>query len=85
MAKKPKLRHVVRALFVSNIAIDGYNNYVYDSKNRKLSYASIATSVGVTVLDFVLAMRSPKRFSKLLSVVSLATTTFSLYKRFKRI
>ncbi|PTI81974.1 hypothetical protein BU098_08290 [Staphylococcus xylosus] len=84
MAKKTKINRISNTVnFVGIIAVEGFNWYAYQSKNKKLIYASMAiTSVGA-VLDFYTALKSPRKFAKIFSTFTLASTLFTTAKRVK--
>lgn len=83
MAKKTKINRISNTLNFVGIAVEGFNWYAYQSRNKKLIYASIAiTSVGA-VLDFYTALKSPRKFAKVFSTFTLASTLFSTVKRLK--
>ena len=83
MAKKTKINRISNTINFICIAVEGFNWYAYQSKNKKLLYTSMAiTSVGA-VLDFYTALKSPKKFAKIFSTFTLASTLFSTAKRIK--
>lgn len=64
MAKKTKINRISNAINFASIAIEGFNWYAYQSKNKKLIYASIAVTSVSAVLDFYTALKSPRKFAK---------------------
>lgn len=83
MTKKTKINRISNTVNFVGIAVEGFNWYVYQSKNKKLIYASMAiTSVGA-VLDFYTALKSPRKFAKIFSTFTLASTLFTTAKRVK--
>ncbi|RQM84454.1 hypothetical protein CO206_13465 [Staphylococcus xylosus] len=83
MAKKTKINRISNTVNFVGIAVEGFNWYAYQSKNKKLIYASMAiTSVGA-VLDFYNALKSPRKFAKIFSTFTLASTLFTTAKRVK--
>lgn len=83
MAKKTKINCISNTVNFVGIAVEGFNWYAYQSKNKKLIYASMAiTSVGA-VLDFYTALKSPRKFAKIFSTFTLASTLFTTAKRVK--
>ncbi|WP_039068506.1 hypothetical protein [Staphylococcus shinii] len=81
MAKKTKINRISNAVNFVGIAVEGFNWYAYQSRNKKLIYASMAiTSVGA-VLDFYTALKSPRKFAKIFSTFTLASTLFTTAKR----
>ncbi|MFQ3792081.1 hypothetical protein AABD37_09025 [Staphylococcus nepalensis] len=83
MAKKSKLNRISNTINFAGIAVEGFNWYAYQSKNKKLLYVSMAiTSVGA-LLDFYTALKSPKKFVKIFSTFTLASTLLSTAKRIK--
>ncbi|MGW7917800.1 hypothetical protein ACWEXK_05250 [Staphylococcus xylosus] len=85
MAKKTKINRISNTINFVGIAVEGFNWYAYQSKNKKLIYASMAiTSVGA-VLDFYTALKSPRKFAKIFSTFTLASTLITTAKRVKSI
>ncbi|AID02971.1 hypothetical protein NGB23_06715 [Staphylococcus xylosus] len=85
MAKKTKINRISNTVNFVGIAVEGFNWYAYQSKNKKLIYASMAiTSVGA-VLDFYTALKSPRKFAKIFSTFTLASTLITTAKRVKSI
>ncbi|MFF0675587.1 hypothetical protein ACFYSI_06690 [Staphylococcus xylosus] len=85
MAKKTKINRISNTVNFVGIAVEGFNWYAYQSKNKKLIYASMAiTSVGA-VLDFYTALKSPRKFTKIFSTFTLASTLITTAKRVKSI
>lgn len=85
MAKKTKINRISNTVNFVGIAVEGFNWYAYQSKNKKLIYASMAiTSVGA-VLDFYTALKSPRKFAKIFSTFTLASTLITTAKRVKYI
>ncbi|MEB6324045.1 hypothetical protein MXM17_11065 [Staphylococcus xylosus] len=85
MAKKTKINRISNTVNFVGIAVEGFNWYAYQSKNKKLIYASMAiTSVGA-VLDFYTALISPRKFAKIFSTFTLASTLITTAKRVKSI
>ncbi|WP_440857487.1 hypothetical protein [Staphylococcus shinii] len=83
MAKKTKINRISNTVNFVGIAVEGFNWYAYQSKNKKLIYASMAiTSVGA-VLDFYTALKSQRKFAKIFSTFTLASTLFTTAKRVK--
>lgn len=83
MAKKTKINRISNTVNFVGIAVEGFNWYAYQSKNKKLIYASMAiTSVGA-VLDFYTALKSTRKFAKIFSTFTLASTLFTTAKRVK--
>ncbi len=83
MAKKSKLNRISNTINFAGIAVEGFNWYAYQSKNKKLLYVNMAiTSVGA-LLDFYTALKSPKKFVKIFSTFTLASTLLSTAKRIK--
>lgn len=83
MSKKTKINRISNTVNFVGIAVEGFNWYAYQSKNKKLIYASMAiTSVGA-VLDFYTALKSPRKFAKIFSTFTLASTLFTTAKRVK--
>lgn len=81
MAKKTKINRISNTVNFVGIAVEGFNWYAYQSRNKKLIYASMAiTSVGA-VLDFYTALKSPRKFAKIFSTFTLASTLFTTAKR----
>ena len=80
MAKKTKINRISNTLNFVGIAVEGFNWYAYQSRNKKLIYASIAiTSVGA-VLDFYTALKSPRKFAKVFSAKVAALVTVIVFK-----
>lgn len=85
MAKKTKINRISNTVNFVGIAVEGFNWYAYQSKNKKLIYASMAiTSVGA-VLDFYTALKSPRKFAKIFLTFTLASTLITTAKRVKSI
>ena len=85
MAKKTKINRISNTVNFVGIAVEGFNWYAYQSKNKKLIYASMAiTSVGA-VLDFYTALKSQRKFAKIFSTFTLASTLITTAKRVKSI
>lgn len=85
MAKKTKINRISNTVNFVGIAVEGFNWYAYQSKNKKLIYASMAiTSVGA-VLDFYTPLKSPRKFAKIFSTFTLASTLITTAKRVKSI
>ncbi|AID43732.1 hypothetical protein [Staphylococcus xylosus] len=85
MAKKTKINRISNTVNFVGIAVEGFNWYAYQSKNKNLIYASMAiTSVGA-VLDFYTALKSPRKFAKIFSTFTLASTLITTAKRVKSI
>ncbi|RIM71475.1 hypothetical protein [Staphylococcus xylosus] len=85
MAKKTKINRISNTVNFVGIAVESFNWYAYQSKNKKLIYASMAiTSVGA-VLDFYTALKSPRKFAKIFSTFTLASTLITTAKRVKSI
>ncbi|SCU21327.1 Uncharacterised protein [Staphylococcus xylosus] len=85
MAKKTKINRISNTVNFVGIVVEGFNWYAYQSKNKKLIYASMAiTSVGA-VLDFYTALKSPRKFAKIFSTFTLASTLITTAKRVKSI
>lgn len=85
MAKKTKINRISNTVNFVGIAVEGFNWYAYQSKNKKLIYASmVITSVGA-VLDFYTALKSPRKFAKIFSTFTLASTLITTAKRVKSI
>ncbi|MCQ3817053.1 hypothetical protein [Staphylococcus xylosus] len=85
MAKKTKINRISNTVNFVGIAVEGFNWYAYQSKSKKLIYASMAiTSVGA-VLDFYTALKSPRKFAKIFSTFTLASTLITTAKRVKSI
>ncbi|MGW7932526.1 hypothetical protein ACWEWU_12815 [Staphylococcus xylosus] len=85
MAKKTKINRISNTVNFVGIAVEGFNWYAYQSKNKKLIYASMAiTSVGA-VLDFYTALKSPRKFAKIFSTFTLSSTLITTAKRVKSI
>ena len=83
MDKKKKQNRISNTINYAGIAVEGFNWYAYQSKNKKLLYVSMAiTSVGA-LLDFYTALKSPKKFVKIFSTFTLASTLLSTAKRIK--
>ncbi|MEB5782132.1 hypothetical protein [Staphylococcus pseudoxylosus] len=83
MAKKTKINRISNTVNFVGIAVEGFNWYAYQSKNKNFIYASMAiTSVGA-VLDFYTALKSPRKFAKIFSTFTLASTLFTTAKRVK--
>ena len=83
MANKTKLDRVSNFINFTGVAIEGFNWYAYRSNNKKLLYASMAISTTGAILDFYTALKSPRKFAKLFSTFTLATTLFTTVKRLK--
>ncbi|RIP34715.1 hypothetical protein BUZ14_05945 [Staphylococcus gallinarum] len=83
MAKKTKLNRISNTINFVGIAIEGLNWYAYQSKNKKLIYTSMAISSVGAVLDFYTSLKSPKKFAKLFSTFTLASTLFTTARRIK--
>ncbi|MCG7337988.1 hypothetical protein MHZ36_01670 [Staphylococcus sp. ACRSN] len=83
MAKKTKLNRISNTVNFVGVAVEGFNWYAYQSKNKKLIYASMAISSVGAVLDFYTALKSPKKFTKIFSAFTLGSTLFTTAKRIK--
>ncbi|MBU0439092.1 hypothetical protein BU065_04280 [Staphylococcus succinus] len=83
MAKKSKLNRVSNTINFVGIAVEGFNWYAYQSKNKKLMYASMTISSVGAILDFYTALKSPRKFTKVFSTFTLASTLYTTAKRVK--
>lgn len=83
MTIKNNLNRVSNIINFTGVAIDGFNWYAYHSKNKKLLYASLAISTVGATLDFYTAIKSPKKFAKVFSTFTFASTLLTSAKRIK--
>ncbi|MGO3049709.1 hypothetical protein CD110_02495 [Staphylococcus casei] len=83
MAKKSKLNRVSNTINFVGIAVEGFNWYAYQSKNKKLMYASMTISSVGAILDFYTTLKSPRKFAKIFSTFTLASTLYTTAKRVK--
>ena len=70
MAKKSKMYRLSTLLNMSTVAIDTYNKFSYRSENKKLNIASVAVSTVSSVVDFYLAIKSPRKLTKIVTLAS---------------
>ncbi|MCS4485735.1 hypothetical protein [Staphylococcus americanisciuri] len=87
MAKKSQKGLSVLSTLLSGatIAIDGYNHYVYRSKNKKLSYLSLGLGAADMLLDFYLSLGAKSKFIKVWSLFSLGRQLRAQASKFKSI
>ncbi len=85
MAKKPSINRISNTINFVGIAVEGFNWYAYQSKNKKLLYASMAITSAGAVLDFYTALKSPRKFVKVFSTFTAASTLFTTAKRVQSI
>ncbi|OEK99920.1 hypothetical protein [Staphylococcus casei] len=83
MTKKSKLNRVSNTINFVGIAVEGFNWYAYQSKNKKLMYASMTISSVGAILDFYTTLKSPRKFAKIFSTFTLASTLYTTAKRVK--
>jgi 3-methyladenine DNA glycosylase Tag len=83
MAIKNNINRISNAVNFAGVAIDGFNWYAYHSRNKKLLYASMAISTLGATLDFYTALKSPKKFAKVFSTFTFASTILTTAKRIK--
>lgn len=70
MAKKSKMYRLSTLLNMSTVAIDTYNKFSYRSENKKLNIASVAVSTVSSIVDFYLAIKSPRKLTKIVTLAS---------------
>ncbi|KRG10967.1 hypothetical protein [Staphylococcus sp. NAM3COL9] len=85
MAKKPKINRISNTINFVGITVEGFNWYAYQSKNKKLLYASMAITSAGAVLDFYTALKSPRKLVKVFSTFTAASTLFTTIKRVQSI
>ncbi|AVP35868.1 hypothetical protein DOS70_10155 [Staphylococcus felis] len=87
MAKKSNkgLSALSMILSGASMTVDVYNAYVYRSKHKKLSYASIVIGLADVVLDTYLSLGSKNKFVKAWSLFSLTRQVTSSIKKIKAI
>ncbi|QLK86874.1 hypothetical protein [Staphylococcus sp. 17KM0847] len=87
MAKKSnkRLSFLSTLLSGTTIAIDGYNKYAYQSKNKKLSYASLSIGIADILLDFYLSLGAKNKMIKAWSLFSLSRQLLAQIDKFKSI
>lgn len=70
MAKKSKMYRLSTLLNMSTVAIDTYNKFAYRSEKKKLNIASVAVSTVSSIVDFYLAIKSPRKLTKIVTLAS---------------
>ncbi|MGP5095642.1 hypothetical protein [Staphylococcus equorum] len=85
MAKKPRINRISNTINFVGIAVEGFNWYAYQSKNKKLLYASMAITGTGAILDLYTALKSPRKFVKVFSTFTSASTLFTTVKRVQSI
>ncbi|ANQ63309.1 hypothetical protein [Staphylococcus equorum] len=85
MAKKPRINRISNTINFVGIAVEGFNWYAYQSKNKKLLYASMAITGTGAILDLYTALKSPRKFVKVFSTFTVASTLFTTVKRVQSI
>lgn len=85
MTKKSKfgLSTLSTVLSGASITIDLYNQYIYRSKHKKLSIASIIIGLADVTLDTYLSFRSKNKLVKAWSLFSLSRQIISSVKKIK--
>lgn len=69
MAKKPRINRISNTINFVGIAVEGFNWYAYQSKNKKLLYASMAITGTGAILDLYTALKSPRKFVKVFQLL----------------
>lgn len=85
MAKKSRINRISNTINFVGIAVEGFNWYAYQSKNKKLLYASMAITGTGAILDLYTALKSPRKFVKVFSTFTAASTLFTTVKRVQSI
>ncbi|MBI5975016.1 hypothetical protein [Staphylococcus canis] len=67
----------------TSITLDVYNEFVYRSKHRKLSYISIAIGLIDVALDTYLAFKSKSKLVRTWSLISLGRQIVSSVQKIK--
>ncbi|HLR20054.1 MAG TPA: hypothetical protein VK115_09190 [Staphylococcus sp.] len=78
---KPTINRVSNTINFVGIAVEGFNWYAYQSKNKKLLYTSMAITTTGTLLDFYTALKSPRKFVKVFSTFTTVSTLITTFKR----
>lgn len=87
MAKKSQkgLSILSTVLSGATIALDGYNRYVYRSKNKQLSYLSLGLGVADMLIDFYLSFGAKNKAVKAWSLFSLSRQLRAQAEKYKAI
>ena len=84
MAKQSKLSRLSSLVSTAGFIVDGYG-LKYSAKNKNLVYLSLALSTAGTVFDFIVSMRSPRKFRKFTSFISFIVNVTRLASSFRKV
>ncbi|BFL79396.1 hypothetical protein SKB0068_21680 [Staphylococcus hominis subsp. novobiosepticus] len=85
MVKQSKLSRLSSLVSTAGFIVDGYNGIKYSAKNKNLVYLSLALSTAGTVFDFIVSMRSPRKFRKFTSFISFIVNVTRLASSFRKV
>ena len=83
MAKQSKLSRLSSLVSTAGFIVDGYNGLKYSANNKNLVYLSLALSTAGTVFDFIVSMRSPRKFTSFISFIVNVTRLASSFRKVK--
>lgn len=85
MAKKSGLARFSSLVSTAGFIVDGYNGIKFDAKNKNLVYLSLGLSAVGTIIDFVVSMKSPRKFHKLAAFTSFIINVTRLASSFRKV